>query len=81
MRDTNRLSISAARAAASDYLHGIGLAAVDIDPNRTADVGTARAREVLAAGCIAADEQAINAWGRAYISAMLGLQGATGRAA
>lgn len=80
MRDI-RLSTSAARAAASDFLHGIGLAAADIDPTRTADVVAGRAREVLAAGCIAADEQAINAWGRAYISAIIGLQGAVGRAA
>lgn len=81
MRDTHRLNTSAARAAAHDFLHGHGLAAADIDPNSTADVVAARAREVLAAGCIAADEQAINAWGRAYISAMIGLQSAVGRAA
>ena len=81
MRDTHRLSTSAARAAASDFLHGLGLAAADIDPTRSAAVVAARAREVLAAGCIAADEQAINTWGRSYIGAMLGLQGAIGRAA
>lgn len=81
MRDNHRLSTSAARAAASDFLHGIGLAAADIDPNSTADVVAARARDVLAAEGVATDEQAINAWGRAYIGAMLGLQSATGRAA
>lgn len=80
MRD-NRLHASAARAAASDYLDAAGLAAADIDPNRTGDIIAARARETLSADGLADDESSVETWARAYVGAMLGLQGATGRAA
>ncbi len=80
MRD-NRLSITAARAAASDFIAGIGLAAADVDPNSTGDIIAARAREVLAADGLAADEAALNIWARAYVGAMLGLFRAARRAA
>ncbi|WAS97222.1 hypothetical protein [Nannocystis punicea] len=76
------LHAGAARAAALDFLEARGLAAPDLDSNRTDDVLAARAAEVLTADGIldaststAGRELLLNTWARGYLACMLALQG------
>lgn len=82
MRDPHRLRVSAARAAAVDFLGDAGLAAPDLDPTRTGDVIAERAAAALGAeGMLGAHtdpcerERLLDAWARHYIGAVLQLQG------